>query len=127
MAIKFKILPRKNPQDLSAPEKFYATAIADGTVDLDRLASLISYQSTLTEIDCYAVLLALEHNIIDELSQGRIVQLGRLGNFQVGLSSAGSDTAEEVSATAIRNTRILFRPGKKLRAMLSDVSFKKAG
>ncbi len=127
MAIKFKILPRKNPQDLSATEKFYATAIADGTVDLDRLASLISYQSTLTEIDCYAVLLALEHNIIDELSQGRIVQLGRLGNFQVGLSSSGSDTAEEVSATAIRNTRILFRPGKKLRAMLSDVSFKKAG
>jgi hypothetical protein len=59
-----------------APEKFYAAAIADGDVDLDRLAELIPYQCTVTETDCYAVLLALEHNIIGELGQGRIVKLG---------------------------------------------------
>jgi len=127
MAIKYKVLPRKNPQDALAPEKFYAAAIADGNVDLDRLAELISYQCTVTETDCYAVLLALEHNIIGELGQGRIVKLGRLGNFQVGISSKGSDTAAEVSASAITNSRILFRPGKRLRSMLNDVSFKKAG
>lgn len=127
MAIKFKTQSRKNPQDVTAPEKFYAAAIADGNVDLDRLAELISYQCTVTESDCYAVLMALEHNIIGELGQGRIVKLGRLGNFQVGLSSKGSDTAEEVSANAITKSRILFRPGKKLRSMLNDVSFKKAG
>jgi predicted histone-like DNA-binding protein len=127
MAIKYKVLPRKNPQDILAPEKFYAAAIADGDVDLDRLAELISYQCTVTESDCYAVLLALEHNIIGELKQGRIVKLGRLGNFQVGISSTGSDTAAEVSATAIRKSHILFRPGKKMRTMLDSVSFKKAG
>ena len=127
MAIKFKTQSRKNPQDLTAPEKFYAAAIADGDVDLDRLAELISYQCTVTETDCYAVLLALEHNIIGELGQGRIVKLGRLGNFQVGISSKGSDTAAEVAASAITKSRILFRPGKKLRSMLNDVSFKKAG
>jgi predicted histone-like DNA-binding protein len=127
MAIKFKTQSRKNPQDLTAPEKFYAAAIADGDVDLDRLTELISYQCTVTETDCYAVLLALELNIIGELGQGRIVKLGRLGNFQVSLSSTGSDTAAEVSATAITKSRIIFRPGRKLRAMLNDVSFKKAG
>jgi predicted histone-like DNA-binding protein len=127
MPIKFKTQSRKNPQDMTAPEKYYAAAVADGNVDLDRLAELISYQCTVTETDCYAVLLALEHNIIGELGQGRIVKLGRLGNFQVGISSKGSDTAEEVSATAITKSRILFRPGKKLRTMLNSVSFKKAG
>lgn len=127
MAIKYQVLSRKNPQDSTAPEKFYAAALADGAVDLDRLAELISYQCTVTETDCYAVLLALEHNIIGELGQGRIVKLGRLGNFQVGLSSTGSDTAAEVSATTITKSRILFRPGKKLRTMLSSISFKKAG
>lgn len=127
MPIKFKTQSRKNPQDLTAPEKYYAAAVADGNVDLDRLAELISYQCTVTETDCYAVLLALEHNIIGELGQGRIVKLGRLGNFQVGISSKGSDTAAEVSATAITKSRILFRPGKKLRSMLDGVSFKKAG
>jgi predicted histone-like DNA-binding protein len=127
MSVKYKVLPRKNPQDLLAPEKFYASAIADGDVDLDRLAELISYQCTVTETDCYAVLLALEHNIIGELGQGRIVKLGRLGNFKVGISSEGKDTAAEVSSTAITKSRILFRPGKRLRSMLNEVSFKKAG
>jgi len=126
MAIKYKVLPRKNPQDLLAPEKFYAAAIADGEVDLDRLAELISYQCTVTASDCYAVLLSLEHNIISELSAGRIVKLGRLGNFQVGVSSEGKEMATEVSSSAITKSRILFRPGKRLRSMLNDLSFRKA-
>lgn len=127
MSVKFKVLPRKNPQDLLAPEKFYAAAIADGAVDLDKLAELISYQCTVTESDCYAVLLSLEHNIISELGAGRIVKLGRLGNFQVGLSSEGKDSAAEVSARSITKNRILFRPGKKLRHLLSTISYRKAG
>ena len=127
MAIKYKVLPRKNPQDAMAPEKFYAAAIADGDVDFDRLAELISYQCTVTASDCYAVLLSLEHNIIGELGQGRIVKLGRLGNFQVGISSEGKDTAADVSSSAIKKSRILFRPGKKLRTMLNDLSYRKAG
>ena len=126
MSVKYKVLPRKNPQDLMAPEKFYAAAIADGETDLDKLAEQISYQCTVTESDCYAVLLSLERNIISELEQGRIVKLGRLGNFQIGVSSEGKDTAAEVTSGAIVKTRILFRPGKRLRSLLKDLSFRKA-
>ncbi len=117
MPVKFKVLQRKNPQDILAPEKFYAAAIADGETDLERLAELISYQCTVTEADCYAVLMSLEHNIIGELNEGRIVKLGRLGN--------GKDTAEEVSSSVIKKNRILFRPGKKMRNLLSTLSYKK--
>ena len=127
MSIKFKVLPRKNPQDLLAPEKFYAAAIGDGETDLETLAEMISYQCTVTESDCYAVLLSLEHNIVKQLEQGRIVKLGRLGNFQVGISSEGMTTAAEVSAAAITKNRILFRPGKKLRRLLSEMSYRKVG
>jgi len=126
MAIKFKAQARKNPQDVNLPEKYYAAAIADGEVDMDTLAEKISYQCTVTESDCYAVLLSLERNIIDALKQGRIVKLGRLGNFQVGLSSEGRDTELAVDANAITKTRILFRPGKRLRNLLNELSFRKA-
>jgi predicted histone-like DNA-binding protein len=126
MSVKYKVLPRKNPQDITAPEKFYAAAIADGEVDLDKLAEQISYQCTVTESDCYAVLLSLERNIISELEQGRIVKLGRLGNFQIGLSSEGKEAFDEVNASAIKKARILFRPGKRLRTLLNDLSFRKA-
>jgi predicted histone-like DNA-binding protein len=126
MSVKYKVLPRKNPQDLLAPEKFYAAAIADGETDLDKLAELISYQCTVTAADCYAVLMSLEYNIISELNEGRIVKLGRLGNFQVGISSEGKDVAAEVTASAIKKNRILFRPGKKLRNLLSTISYRKS-
>ncbi len=126
MSVKYKVLPKKNPRDLVAPEKYYANAIGDGEVNLDTLAEMISYQCTVTESDCYAVLISLEKNIISELEQGRIIKLGRLGNFQVGLSSEGKDTAAEVTVSSITKTRILFRPGKRLRSMLNDLSFRKA-
>jgi len=125
MSVKFKAVSRKNPQDLTAPEKFYARAIADGEVDLDTLAQMISDQNTVTETDCYAVLIALEKNIISELEQGRIVKLGRLGTFQVGISSDGLPTAYEVTSNSIVKTRINFRPGKKMKAFLKTVTFKK--
>lgn len=127
MSIKYKILPRKNPQDLVAPEKFYAAAVSNGETDMEALAEMIAYQSTLTDTDCYAVLRALERNIVQELSQGRIVRLGTLGNFQISLSAEGQNSPEEVSANSIIKSRILFRPGKKLRQLLTNLSFQKAG
>lgn len=126
MPIKFKIQSRKNPQDLTAPEKYYAAAIGNGETDLEALATMIAYQSTLTDTDCYAVLKSLEHNIINELNQGRIVKLGSLGNFQISVSSEGKNMPEEVTATDIKKSRILFRPGKKLRNLLKAVSYQKA-
>jgi hypothetical protein len=76
MSVKYKVLPRKNPQDVAAPEKFYAAAISNGETDMEALAEMIAYQGTLTDTDCFAVLRSLEHNIIKELGQGRIVKLG---------------------------------------------------
>ena len=48
MAITFKKLPRKNPQDLVAPEKYYAAVVADGSVNFEILAEMISEQSALS-------------------------------------------------------------------------------
>jgi predicted histone-like DNA-binding protein len=87
---------------------------------------MISYQSTLTDTDCYAVLRSLEYNIVNELNQGRIVKLGSLGNFQVSLSSFGKNTPEEVTAIDVKKSRIIFRPGKKLRNLLKTVNYQKA-
>lgn len=126
MSVKFKAQAKRNPQDITLPEKYYAAAIADGEVDLDILAEQIAYECTVTESDCHAVLLSLERNIIHSLKQGRIVKLGRLGNFQVGLSSTGVETEEAVNAGLITKSRILFRPGKRLRQLLLGLTYKKA-
>ena len=123
MSIKFKTLRRRNPLDSIAPAKFYAAVTANGSVDFETLSEMISEQSALSETDVLAVLDRLETNIVRELRQGRIVRLGKLGNFQVSLSSKGYETEEEVTVDAIKNSRILFRPTKKLRTLLTDLKF----
>lgn len=117
-------MSRLNPQNITAENKFYAKAISQGVIDFERLAYLVSNQCTVRESDCYAVLRALEHNIMDELKQGKVVQLGGLGNFQVGVSSNGEELAESVSGNSVKKAHLNFRPGAKLRDMLEIVKFK---
>ncbi|MCI2227532.1 HU family DNA-binding protein [Polaribacter sp. MSW13] len=121
--VKLKPISRPNPQDRAADNKFYVQAIATGVTDLERLAYLVSNQSTVREADCYAVLLSLLHNIKDELEQGKIVKLDKLGAFQIGVSSQGVDTLEEVSTNAVKKAHINFRPDKRLRNMLTNVGY----
>ena len=122
--IKLKPIGRKNPQDAEAPEKFYAHAIGDGFVNLKRLAHFASKQSTVSRADCMAVLIALQDTVIEELREGRIVQIGELGNFQVGVRSQGSDALEEVNPLNVKSAHINFRTGAYFREMLETVKFK---
>lgn len=122
--VVIKPMERRNPQDEAAANKFYAKAISQGVIDFERLAYLVSNQCTVRESDCYAVLRALEHNVIDELKQGKVVQLGGLGNFQVGVTSRGEALPIEVSSNSVKKAHMNFRPGAKLREMLAIVKYK---
>lgn len=121
--VKVTTIARPNPQDRTAANKFYAQAISTGTTDLERLAYLVSNQSTVREADCYAVLLSLLHNISDELQQGRIVKLDKLGSFQIGVSSEGIANESDLTINAIKKAHINFRPDKRLKNMLANVRF----
>ena len=122
--VVLKAMERKNPLSEADPPKFYAQAIANGVVDLERLAYLVSNQCTVRESDCYAVLIAMMHNVADELSQGRIVDMGVLGRFQVGVRSEGLDSEAEVNTAAVRSAHLNFRPAKRLRKTLATLEYK---
>lgn len=126
MPIKFNVVSKKNPQDLTAPEKYYANAIGDGEEGIEKLAKLISQNCTVTEADCLAVLASLERQMMNQLEDGRIVRLEKIGTFQIGISSKGLETQEEVTSSAITKTRLRFRPSKTLRTFLKTLSFNKA-
>lgn len=116
-----KIIPiqKSNPQDRIADNKYYAQVVATGKTDLERLAYLVANQSTVREGDCYAVILSLLHNIVDELKQGKIVKLDKLGSFQIGINSDAANTADEVSANLVNNVRVKFRPDKRMKNSLN--------
>ena len=122
--IELKSISRKNPQNDAAVPKFYAHAISTGKVDFERLAYLVSNQCTVRVSDCLAVLRAMEHNMMDELEQGKVVQFGDIGNFQIGVRSVGKELTEEVNSFSVTSAHLNFRPAKRLRKMLKTLDYK---
>jgi len=122
--VHLKGIARKNPQDETAAAKYYAYAITTGMVDFERQAYLVSNQCTVRVADCLAVLRSLEHNMMDELEQGRTVQFGDLGLFHIGVQAEGKATLEEVNSTTVKGARMNFRPAKRLRKMLKGLEYK---
>ncbi|MGV0922988.1 HU family DNA-binding protein [Empedobacter tilapiae] len=126
MPVKYNVVERKNPNDPTAPAKFYASAKADGDVNLKSLAKEISGGSTtVSDTDVLAVLNDLIKVLNRHLSQGKIVKLGDFGNFQISISSEGAVTADKVSSSLIKSNKINFRPGADLRDMLRTVKYEK--
>lgn len=110
---------RPNPQDRAAVNKFYAQLKTSGKTDLERLAYLVSNQSTVREGDCYAVILSLIHNVIDELKQGRTVKLDKLGTFKLSVRSEGASTTSEVTLNSIKSLHVHFIADKRLKNNLN--------
>ena len=79
MPIKYKVIERGNPSDVTKPKKFYAQAVSDGETSLKELAKRASQISTVSYTDTLAVITSLMEVIPDVLADGKTVRLGELG------------------------------------------------
>lgn len=126
MSIKFKAVQKSNPRQPEAPNKYYASAISAGLVDLETLTRRISRRSTtVSDIDIMAVLRALTHEIAYSVEAGETVHLGNLGYFHITLKSKGQADAKAVSAADITDANVRFVAGKELEAVLKTARFEK--
>lgn len=125
MAVKFKVVEKGNPLKPTDPKKHYATAVAAGEISLKQLSKRISTMSTVNSGDILAVLDLLIQTMSEELSEGNIVRLGDFGSFQLSISAEGQATPDKVNGTTVKNTKIVFRPGKDLKNVAKTVSFEK--
>ncbi|MGB5242694.1 MAG: HU family DNA-binding protein [Lutimonas sp.] len=123
MAVKLKMVTKRNPRNVSAPVKYHGVVVSRGKVNHRDLAELISSQSSMTEGDVLGVLKALELNMIDILESGRSVELGELGTFSIGASTTGIESKEKFSIRQVNKRRVLFRPGYSFKRMLKRLRF----
>ena len=127
MSIKFKVIERGEPGVAGGgTKKFYASAKMAGTVDIEQLTKSIEKISTVSGADIRAVLYALLDVTADELAKSKIVRLGDIGSLKVSVSSHGYETADEVNTGAIKGSKVLFYPGKKLRDLQKVLTYQKA-
>lgn len=126
MPVKYNVVERKNLLDKAAAPKFYASAKADGEINLKAISKEISAaSSTVSDTDVLAVLNDLIKVLTKHLSDGKIVKLGDFGNFQITVTSEGAETADKFNASLIKGNKIQFRPGADLRDMLKTVKYEK--
>jgi hypothetical protein len=59
MLIIITHIGKTNPTDSSLPMFYYLRAIKSGEVDLEKLSEQIANGSSLTTVDCYAVIVSL--------------------------------------------------------------------
>ena len=124
-SVTYSVVPRKNPRNKDEEPKYYAQAQARGEANIRSMAEEIEKMCTLTFADISAVLIALETTVSKSLANGEIVRLGELGSFQLSLQSVGALHQEDFIASAIKKSRILFRPGKVLTLMQKSLNFEK--
>ena len=88
MAIKYNVIERGQPGVAGGGEKkFYASAVSDGEMTLNKLTKSIEKISTVSGADIRAVVYAMVDVMKDSLADGQIVRLGDLGSLRIGISS----------------------------------------
>jgi predicted histone-like DNA-binding protein len=123
MPITITPIGKTNPTNPDAPMLYYPKATKTGEIDLEGLSDKIAYSSSLTQSDCYAVIISLVATVSRELDAGKIVRLGQLGAFQISVKGTPSTTPEAVSPKNVRSASVIFRSGKKFKMMLKGLQF----
>ncbi len=127
MSIKYNVIERPEPGVAGGGiKKWYAAVANDGELAIDDLVKQIEKFSALSEADIRGVIIALENVIQDNLINGKIIRLDKLGSFYPGLSSNGATSAAEFDQSLIKGARVNYRPGKRISDALKTASFRKA-
>lgn len=123
--VRYKVITRVNPQDPSAPNKYYPQIQNAGKITIRDMARDAAKISTLSSIDIAAAVEAFLEIIPEKLADGKTVQLGDFGTFRLRVRTEGSDTEEEVTSRNITKTTMAFRPGKHPQKFLDGVEYEK--
>ncbi|MCD8176724.1 MAG: HU family DNA-binding protein [Tannerellaceae bacterium] len=126
MAVKFKVIQKKNPRKPDENGKYYAHAMVSGTMSIAKLSERISRASTAARGDVQVVIMSLVDEVIDALEDGNTVKLGDLGTVRISLSSTGEISAGSVTANNIKKCRIVFTPSVMLKDRINRISFNKS-
>jgi len=124
--INYKLIEKPEPGVLGGgTKKFYAVIESDGEFNLTELTTAIEKICTVSGADIRAVLYSLVDVAVDRLNRGTIVRLGDLGSMRVSMRSQGAETAEKFNVKMIKNARVIFTPGKRIKILLDHLEYHK--
>ncbi len=127
MSIKYNVVQKPEPGVVGGgTKKWYAIAKLDGEITVDELSKEIEKFSSLSEVDIRGVIIALETVIQNQIINGKIIRLDKLGSFYPSISSNGAATEADYNSNMIKSIKINYRPGARILDALKTAKFTKA-
>jgi predicted histone-like DNA-binding protein len=121
MSLKLKPVSRKNPLKPENPPLFYLNAVSQGKVNIDDICKRIAHASTLSRGDLYNAILGVVDEVIFDLNDGKIVELGKLGTLRMTVNSTGVPELTKISSNQVTKVNIRFRPGSELTSVVKNL------
>ena len=123
MGILLKPIQRINPQDPKAKKKWYPVQYTPETVGEIELGEIIANETTLNPMEAAMVLRQLGKILPALLMDGKSVQLGGIGKFNVRLRTEGAESRDKLTARNVKDVKMNFTPDAKTRAAMQRVEF----
>ncbi len=120
--IQFRVTDKKLKTAKGEQTFHFARAVYNGVTTMDHLQRQIARISAISEGDVRSILLTLSQLITDELTAGRIVELGDLGRMKVGLRSRSAESKDKFRVQDIKKVRVIFTPGQLIKQGLYSAS-----
>ena len=122
--IDYSIYLQPNPMDETAAPKAYAKAqMRENMTFSDFVSHIAGHNGVFSRGTVKGVLSDAVYCLVEQLLEGKKVQLGELGNFWVTLTSVGADSMENFSTSNIKEVNIIFTPGEDFENLRSRATF----
>ncbi len=122
--IDYSVSMMGNPLDPTVAPKAYARAQMREIMTFTKFVNHIAqHNGVFSRGTVKGVLSDACSCIVEQLLEGKKVQLGELGSFWVSLTSNGTDSMESFSASQIKEVNIIFTPGDDFQDLRSKAEF----
>ena len=124
LMIDFSVYMMRNPLKPELPEKAYAKNQVSEIWPLEKFAKHIAdHNGVFSRGTVKGVLSDTCECLVEQLLNGKKVELGELGTFGISLSSEGAPSVKEFSAKNIKAVNILFAPGPDFVNLINRAEF----
>lgn len=122
--IDYSVYMQPNPLDGSAAPKAYAKAQMRELMTFSKFVSHIAnHNGVFSRGTVKGVISDACSCVVEQLLEGKKVQLGELGYFWISLTSNGAETLDSFTAANIKAVNIVFTPGEDFENLLSRAEF----
>lgn len=123
MSIVMKKVQRFDPTRKEEPMKWYGVQKRLVKMNEDEVAERIADETTLNPAEALMAIRQLRKVVLQALMNGKSVQLGNWGSFNLSVGTSGADSREALTTVHIKGASINFRPGTEMREALKRADY----